>query len=106
MSKEADRQMISKAIADVQKEFDAKTPKLSPEAELAQKVNALLKKAKTTFVRQYGIRVTPMKSSEAVDIIYHILRQEFATLSKDDFAMISCMLLADMAVESLRSELI
>ena len=94
---------------DVDKEIKSKNPPptpLTPEQELLERCVKMEQAAAYKFKHIMKLRIAPYTKHEFVEEFYKILRQEFNTLSKDDFATISCMLMATMAVTQVQDELI
>ena len=108
MSPEATRQLMAKAIADVEAENKAKNPQptLTPEQELLERCVQQNRAAALKFKGMMKLRVTPMTQSEFVEGYYKVLRQEFNALSKDEALTIACIILATMAIPAVKSELI
>jgi hypothetical protein len=103
------RQKMILMAQDVDKEIKSKNPLpplLTPEQELLERCAKMEQAAAYKFKHIMKLRITPYTKHEFVEEFYKILRQEFNTLSKDDFATISCMLMATMAVTQVQDELI
>jgi hypothetical protein len=109
MTPSESRQKMERMAADVDKEIKSKNPpqiSLTPEQELLERCVKMEQAAAFKFKRMMKIRITPFTKQEFVEQFYKILRQEFNSLSKDEFATIACMLMATMAVAQVRDELI
>jgi hypothetical protein len=94
---------------DVDKEIKSKNPPqipLTPEQELLERCIKMEQAAAFKFKGMMKLRIAPFTKTEFIEEFYKILRQEFNTLSKDDFATISCMLMATIAVTQVQDELI
>ena len=103
------RQKMQRMAADVDKEIKSKNPPqipLTPEQELLERCVKMEQAAAFKFKTMMKLRVTPYTKQEFVEQFFKVLRQEFNSLSKDEFATISCMLMATMAVAQVRDELI
>ena len=109
MTPSESRQKMERMAADVDKEIKSKNPPqipLTPEQELLERCVKMEQAAAYKFKGMMKLRVTPYTKQEFVEQFFKVLRQEFNSLSKDEFATISCMLMATMAVAQVRDELI
>ena len=100
--------MMESVIKDATAKIMAATAKAThtPEQECLIKAERRIHTAKRIFGEQYRLRLIPPTFDEAVEMIYPILRQQFADWSKDDLATLACMTLSITAADSLRDHLI
>ena len=88
---------MERMAADVAKEIKSKNPPppdKTPEELLLDRTVAMEQAAAYKFRRIMKLRVGPMTKQEFIREYYKVLRQEFNSLSKDEFATVACMLVA------------
>lgn len=97
--------IINAITSEVDKKTQPKQIPLTPEQQCLERANARIKEAQRHFLIKFkafkDTNGVPPTFNEAVEMIYPLLRTEFANWSKDDFATLACMTLAITAAHSL-----
>ena len=108
MTPSESKQKMERMALDVTKDLALQTPKevLTPEQIVLERCMTMQQAAAFKFKDTIKQRSIPFTKNEFIEEFYKVLRQEHNTLSKDELAVVACMLLAIMAIKQVRDELI
>lgn len=92
---------VEAALNHVKK--DIPQPKqLTPEQQCLERANKVMNNVAQRFARELQARLVRPEYHECVEQLYPIIRQEFSTWTKDEFATLACMHLAITATQALK----
>lgn len=100
--KENHRRMIANAIKQVTQQDKSLNIAKTPEQLCLEHANSKMNAVAVPFVARLKTLPRRPEYHEVVELMYPMIRQEFATWSKDDFATLACMYLAIQSAQALK----
>lgn len=99
---EKNRRMIADAIEQVTRKDKPVQVAVTPEQQCLEHANSKMNAVAVPFVVKLKLLPRRPEYYEVVELLYPMIRQEFATWSKDDFATLACMYLAIQSAQALK----
>lgn len=94
--------MVADAVRQVtQKDMSTPVP-LTPEQLCLEHANSKMNAVAIPFVAKLKLMPRRPEYHECVELMYPMIRQEFASWSKDDLACLACMYLAIQSTQALK----
>lgn len=100
--KERNRRMIGDAIEQVTRKDKPVQIAITPEQQCLEHANSKMNAVAVPFVARLKLLPQRPEYHECVELMYPMIRQEFANWSKDDMATLACMYLAIQSTQALK----